>query len=183
MTKARDNANGGFGLVLVKPSTVVNGTDNGKGTVSFTGQSTVSLNGVFNSTYTNYKVFFDGEASGQVSLRIRFRANGADATGANYNVQEIRAQAASIVTERYVNSTVGEFANTFTSKMAVEGIIFNPFGANSTVYMSSVVNQNEGARAYQYSGGHTLATSYDGFTLFTSSGTATGTISVYGYNK
>jgi hypothetical protein len=33
MTKARDNANGGFGLVLVKPSTVVNGTDNGKGTV------------------------------------------------------------------------------------------------------------------------------------------------------
>jgi hypothetical protein len=49
MTKARDNANGGFGLVLVKPSTVVNGTDNGKGTVSFSGASTVSLNGCFNS--------------------------------------------------------------------------------------------------------------------------------------
>ncbi len=31
MTKARDLANGGFGLVLVKPSSVVNGTDNGKG--------------------------------------------------------------------------------------------------------------------------------------------------------
>ncbi len=36
MTKARDLANGGFGLVLMKPSSVVNGTDNGKGTVSFT---------------------------------------------------------------------------------------------------------------------------------------------------
>jgi hypothetical protein len=45
MTKARDNANGGFGLVLVKPSSVVNGTDNGKGTVSFSAASTVSLNG------------------------------------------------------------------------------------------------------------------------------------------
>ena len=56
MTKARDLANGGFGLVLIKPSTVVNGTDNGKGTVSFTTASSVSLNDVFNSTYTNYKI-------------------------------------------------------------------------------------------------------------------------------
>jgi hypothetical protein len=51
MTKARDNANGGFGLVLVKPSTVVNGTDNGKGTVSFSGASSVSLNDVFSWKY------------------------------------------------------------------------------------------------------------------------------------
>jgi hypothetical protein len=177
------------GLTLIGPNSIANASGTASigasGTVSFSGIGTsgLSLNGVFNSTYTNYKVVFDGEASGQVSMRIRFRASGTDATGSNYNVQEIRAQGASIVTERYVNSTVGEFANTFTSKMAVEGIIFNPFGANSTVYMSSVVNQNEGARAYQYSGGHTLATSYDGFTLFTSSATTTGTISVYGYNK
>jgi hypothetical protein len=43
MTKARDLANGGFGLVLIKPSSVVNGTDNGKGTVSFSGVTSVSL--------------------------------------------------------------------------------------------------------------------------------------------
>ncbi len=55
MTKARDLANGGFGLVLIKPSSVVNGTDNGKGTVSFSGVTSVSLNDVFNATYTNYK--------------------------------------------------------------------------------------------------------------------------------
>ena len=177
------------GLTLLTPTSIANtgGTASigASGTVSFSGIGTsgVSLNGVFNSTYTNYKVVFDGEASGQVSMRIRFRANGTDATGSNYNVQEIRAQGSSIVTERYANSTVGEFANTFTSKMAVEAIIFNPFGANSTVYMSNVVNQNEGARAYQYFGGHTLTTSYDGFTLFTSSGTITGIVSVYGYNK
>jgi len=47
MTKARDLANGGFGLVLIKPSSVVNGTDNGKGTVSFSGVTSVSLNDVF----------------------------------------------------------------------------------------------------------------------------------------
>jgi hypothetical protein len=178
-----------MGLSLITPTSVAatGGTVSigANGTVSFSGIGTsgISLNGVFNSTYTNYKIVFDGEASAQVSMRIRFRANGTDATGSNYNVQEIRAQGASIVTERYANSTVGEFANTFSSKMAVEAIIFNPFGANSTVYMSNVVNQNEGARAYQYFGGHTLATSYDGFTLFTSTGTITGTLSVYGYRK
>jgi len=56
MTKARDLANGGFGLVLVKPSSVVNGTDNGKGTVSFSAVGSVSLNNVFSSTYDNYRI-------------------------------------------------------------------------------------------------------------------------------
>ncbi len=63
MTKARDLANGGFGLVLVKPSSVVNGTDNGKGTVSFSAQSTVSLNDVFSSTYMNYKIIINAIGS------------------------------------------------------------------------------------------------------------------------
>ncbi len=63
MTKARDLANGGFGLVLVKPFSVVGGTDNGKGTVSFSGATTVSLNDVFSSTYMNYKIIINAIGS------------------------------------------------------------------------------------------------------------------------
>jgi len=72
MTKARDLANGGFGLVLVKPSSVVGGTDNGKGTVSFSAASSVSLNDVFSATYKNYKIIFTGTgANDDLKLRLR----------------------------------------------------------------------------------------------------------------
>ena len=156
-------------------------------TTSFSGVSSQSFGSdaspIFSSTYTNYKIVFDGEASGQVSVRMRLRANTTDASGSNYNTQEIRAQGASLVTERYTNATSGDVMNTHNSKMGVEIIIFNPFGANSTVFISNVVNQNEGARAYQYFGAHTLANSYNGFTLLTSSGTITGTVSIYGLAK
>ena len=84
MTKARDLANGGFGLVLIKPSSVVNGTDNGKGTVSFSGASSVSLNGVFSSTYKNYRISFDNitmpTGAGATDLLLRLRAGGSNTT-------------------------------------------------------------------------------------------------------
>jgi hypothetical protein len=75
MTKARDNANGGFGLVLMKPSSVVNGTDNGKGTVSFSAASSVSLNDVFSSTYDNYRILcrFTDTASGGSNIDFEIR--------------------------------------------------------------------------------------------------------------
>jgi hypothetical protein len=83
LTKARDNANGGFGLVLMKPSTVVNGTDNGKGTVSFSAATSVSLNDVFSSTYDHYRVVLDAVGL-DVDFRFRLRASGSDNTTSNY---------------------------------------------------------------------------------------------------
>jgi hypothetical protein len=70
LTKARDLANGGFGLVLMKPSSVVNGTDNGKGTVSFSAAASVSLNDVFSSAYDNYKIVLNTVGSTDLALQI-----------------------------------------------------------------------------------------------------------------
>jgi hypothetical protein len=180
MTKARDLANGGFGLVLVKPSSVVNGTDNGKGTVSFSAQSSVSLNDVFNSTYTNYRIVMNLSGSGDLTLRVR--ASGTDAAtgyeGNNirmiYNSTTITGQA-----ETGGGSTsllLGQLETVQNWGFFVD--VSNPFNGIKTSFV-----WNASSAGYFYSGAkwHNTQSPYTGFTIFgTSMG---GTISVYGYNK
>lgn len=181
MTKARDLASGGFGLVLVKPSSVVNGTDNGKGTVTFSAQSSVSLNGVFNSTYNNYRMIIDYQVSAAFP-RIRLRANGSDATSADYSWQNLLFSNTSVSAERNTGDTTWNLSGTsgLNVNMYLQIEIYNPFATVNTWGFS---------HAYQSGGGQSnhfrlnTSTSYDGFTLYPSTSTMTGTISVYGYNK
>jgi len=184
MTKARDLANGGFGLVLVKPSSVVNGTDNGKGTVTFSAASSVSLNGVFSSTYTNYRIVFNVEHTvGLVVLYLRLRVSGTDATGANYNYQSLSADN-TISGGRSQNQTSTEIA-LISISVGNNGStdIYRPFLANPTSFVGHIISAYNSPYGRTYFSEHTPSTSYDGFTIFVSSGTITGNISVYGYNK
>ena len=189
MTKARDLANGGFGLVLIKPSTVVNGTDNGKGTISFSAQSTVSLNGVFNSTYDNYRIVFGNlNGSGALSdVGFRLRKSGTDNTSNIYYRQYLdgssttasigRVQSTSwvvfAVRDQGPFQSYLELTNPNTANVRTGGITNQAYGSVSTpsVTISSYT--------------HDLAASadFDGFTIFPASGTMSGTVSVYGYNK
>ena len=187
MTKARDLANGGFGLVLVKPSSVVGGTDNGKGTVSFSAASTVSLNDVFNSTYDNYRVIGNISQSADVAITLRVRVGGSDLTTSTYKWS------------RYFNySADGTYANSVsnsaTSIDVPAGILdrgfmiwdfANPFNAFNTHIQNRSSFINSANASYNFTGNGSVnnTTSYTGFTLIASSGTMTGTLSVYGINK
>ena len=187
MTKARDLANGGFGLVLIKPSPVVNGTDNGKGTVSFSAQSSVSLNDVFSSTYENYKVVIALSSSTGTYARVRLRVSGSDASGSNYdwgfamttNLGSAFQLAASSASAWNVTrpSSGNESMSTFE--------ITNPFLTKQTI-LSGTTSYNDGATvgiAGSIGGRHTLTTSYTGVSVVADSGTITGTVSIYGFNK
>ena len=189
MTKARDLANGGFGLVLIKPSSVVNGTDNGKGTVSFSGATTVSLNGVFSTTYKRYRILLDFVGSANNDCAFRLRVAGADATGTNYGIQGLYADASSVGAARnalsywYVNEirVAGRYIQEYE--------LFNPAAASQTYGFgrSTSIVTADTTQVFQTlnSLGHSLSTAYDGFTTYIVSGTGTvsGTISVYGYNN
>jgi hypothetical protein len=184
MTKARDLANGGFGLVLIKPSSVVNGTDNGKGTVSFSAQSTVSLNDVFNSTYQNYKVLFTGTASTNIDIQLRLRVSGADnSTASSYVNQYIQGNNTTVTASRGTSNNIvlGIFSD--VQRSSLETNIFYPFIATPTNFTSfSSSGESSGLSRYIV-GTHNQSTSYTGFTLLTSTGTITGAVSVYGYNN
>jgi len=78
-----------MGLRNVAPTSVSVGsgsaTTNANGTVSFSGATSVSLNGVFNSTYTNYRLMLNFSAfTANHNMGLRFRTSGVDASGANY---------------------------------------------------------------------------------------------------
>jgi hypothetical protein len=191
LTKARDLASGGFGLVLIKPSTVVNGTDNGKGTVSFSGVTSVSLNGVFSATYDNYKVVVSSGVSTSadrvISLRLRvggsddsgtgyrLLSNGINASGTGVNSTSTSATSVVLQTNAYYNDAL--FSATFD--------IINPFVATDTNFSGQSTGGNNTVNfGLNINASFISETSFTGFSLLNSSGNFTsGTVSVYGYNK
>ena len=193
MTKARDLANGGFGLVLVKPSTVVGGTDNGKGTVSFSGASSVSLNDVFNSTYTNYKIILNDITPPGPGAQIffRMRVGGSDnSTAGNYMWAEIGLE-----TDGGSSSNSGGAAATFFNidfNDSANGIsaafdIYTPFVTSDVTRYTGISQSHRTDYTnswFRSKGGNmSVTTSYTGFTIVCSSGNMSGSVSVYGYNK
>ena len=75
-----------MGMRLIVPSSVANGTISSSGAVSFTAQSSVSLNGCFSSTYDNYRILIDLSTTSGAgnAITIQWRASGTNATGNDY---------------------------------------------------------------------------------------------------
>jgi hypothetical protein len=190
MTKARDLANGGFGLVLVKPSTVVNGTDNGKGTVSFSAASTVSLNNVFSSTYNNYRILVDvtSNSANDGWHFLKLRAGGSDASTTYYYAFWARTHAGGDVSQQGNNDTsfkVGQMDSAATGYSGYFIDLIDPFTTNKTKmgHYGSSITDTAVVQGFAGGGVHDVAQSYDGFSLISQNGNITGSLSVYGYNK
>ena len=190
MTKARDLANGGFGLVLIKPSTVVNGTDNGKGTVSFSAASSVSLNDVFSSIYTNYRIAINLTSAAASQVLMRLRVSNADNTTSNYTaaLYYLRSNISQANGAGFTGPANSWALATDANSISYESVIelYEPFetqvtkGNQSGFYSGYSPRQDYGISP----GGLVFdgTTSFTGFTLLSNS-TITGTVSVYGYNK
>ena len=190
MTKARDLANGGFGLVLMKPSSVVNGTDNGKGTVTIgSAVSSVSLNDVFNSTYKNYKIKYTTNAfSAAGNFNFRLRVSNSDNSSSNYKFHQVDGQGASPWWDGFTATADTKWTfHRYTRPDGVNGEIevYQPYETSYTgATARSTTNNYSISQGAEFSGTITVTTSYTGFTLFPETGTMTGgTISVYGYNN
>jgi hypothetical protein len=193
MTKARDLANGGFGLVLVKPSTVTNSTDNGKGTITFSAQSSISLNNVFNSTYVNYKIIVNltDNSSNDGDILLKWRNAGSDSSSNYYtSYTGINTLASpSVINKTQDPATVGhaisKMDNSTKNSQHIILDIGNVFLSNFTRTVFSGFGSTDTSQLFSYNGGgnHQVSQSYDGLTLISENGNITGTITVYGYNK
>jgi hypothetical protein len=156
-------------------------------TTSFSAVASQSISDVFSTTYSNYKIVTNitSTPTAGETLRMRLRVSGADNTSSNY---------------RYLMKQVyaGGF-DELSSTGATEWIIHrytradgyygelnfdNPFATAYTgIYATGYTpnyNVTEGSFVYAST---TVTTSYTGFTIYTSAGNMTGTISVYGVNK
>ena len=158
---------GGSGLTLIDE-------------VPYTSATTINVNDVFSSTYTNYRILNRvSSLSGGGTMTLRFRVSGTD-TSSNYYTQQAYADNTTIAAGRNSWGTDELFVNDAENAAVGSYDCMNPYGTGETQivgfggYRGALVRFNYGAQ--------TDSTSFTGFTLL-SNGNATGTVSVYGYAK
>jgi hypothetical protein len=153
-------------------------------TESFSGVSSVSLDNVFTADYENYKMIVRVNAVASATLlNMRFRSGGVDATGTNYNSQELQVNATTLNGTRTNNTTQQVIMNLRTDLMGQQRFVelyqpALPLGSN---YFITGYDPYAGGLLKITNGTYSTAASQDGLTLYPSVGTVDGTVSVYGY--
>lgn len=153
-------------------------------TTSFSAVSSQSVNDVFSSTYENYFLLTRiTDMSIGDNVQIRMRASGSDDSTSNYHNLGLRITTTvdRIASYGQTSYRIGE---TGTKKGAFQTVIYGPQLAALTQFNGLITNgfNNPMENGFQM-GAHNVATAYTGFTIFPASGTMTGNVSVYGYNK
>jgi hypothetical protein len=152
-------------------------------TTTFSASSSIAIDNVFSAAYDNYKIETVGVGSTGTSFVLQMRTSaGVDVTAANYDYYGVEATSVSGPSRIYQpNATFGQIATSGSSSFAFSLDIFRPFLATETNGVS--VNISNGVYNILNTFGftHKLANSYAGIKFFPVSGTATGTIKIYGY--
>jgi hypothetical protein len=176
------------GLAIVTPTSIANSGGSASasgGAVTFTGVSSISLNGVFTSASDNYRVVFDYAASADMGLQARLRAAGTDRTGSVYVAERLLADGTGVSANRATQTSfnyIGYGNNTARNNLSFD--MFSPaIAANATSFNSNYHYSYNTTVAGLGTGIYTTADANDGITIFPSAGTITGTIRVYGYRN
>lgn len=184
-----------MGLKNVVPTSVVVGSGsastNSNGTVTFSGVSSLSLNGVFSSTYTSYKININIVSSTGTSgsLAFRVRSSGTDRTTADYITSGTQAVAAGAISSYTATTTFFDMAYLYSSPTAYSNYtleIVDVFPAIRTKMkaFSNGLSSSGVASTWTTGGLHNLDQAHDGFTILNSGGaTFNGTLQVYGFTN
>ena len=176
----------GSSWATVGPQTVTTpGLVRLSGETAFSAASSVTLDSVFTSTYRNYKIIINYTTSSTSGMRFRVRASGSSVSTTTYNEQQFEASNTTLTGSRGASGTsviiAGATNGSFNA--SIELALFNIQVATPTTLISMNIH-NSGAYTVPisgyYTGNNSNATSYDGFELFTGSGTMTGNYTVYG---
>lgn len=196
MTRSRQTADWGSraGLAKVIPSSVAVGSGTGSadslGNVTFSGCSSVSINGAFSSTYQNYKIILVASSfSADNSVQLRVRASGTDNLTTNSYTYACLGKTFSNVDSNSFgpnNAWIPFDPDSATNDAYnLEFNFYNPFETKPTTmsYNGAAVISAGTLVAKWGSGHHNQSTSYDGFSFIPSSGTFSGTLRVYGITQ
>jgi hypothetical protein len=158
--------------------TVVNET-------SVSAVSAINLDNIFTSTYQNYLVIANLQASGADNLLVRLRAGGTSTT-TNYGYQQLIADGASLSTSRSTaqsSATIGALRT--ATRNSVPLYVYAPQIAQWTTMQTSFVDtiSSTGFIRSDTNAVQTTTTQFDGLSIFCTTATVTGTYAVYGFNK
>ena len=177
------------GLVPVIPTSVNVGSGSAtvgvSGMVSFTGSSSIRLNGCFTSSYRNYKILLDVTAASAIqSICIRYSSGGTDNTTAdNYFAWGRARENGTAANGGTLNANYGFLVDTLTNggiSASVE--VFKPQIAAETRYLSNHFGFDSASYAGYNGGIKAGLTSFDGINFYMAGGgTINGTLQVFGY--
>jgi hypothetical protein len=179
------------GLATAIPTSIANSGGTATltgGTVTVSGVTSVSLNGVFTSAYENYAMILQMYGSTDNNVALRMRLSGTDAT-TNYNSQRFDVDSSVFSASRSTAQTNLLLANVYrtsTNPNLWRGTIGSPNLARFTTFEATALDVGSSGVDVIYRGlvaNHSTATAYDGCTLSTVSGNMTGTIRIYGYKN
>ena len=152
-------------------------------TTTVTAQSTVSFNDVFSATYDNYLILMTLSGGSGVDINYRMTLGGTpNSTASSYVAQRIVVSSTSVNGLR-ITENKGFIGNIETVRSVTRLEMFMPFKAEATLVLSQNNTALSGGYVYDTHGSHNQAISYDGITIYPSSGTITGNIRVYGYQN
>lgn len=163
----------GVGLKVVQAETALSG-------------SSTTADGVFTSTYTNYRIVARYTTSA-ANLDIQFRAAGVNTT-TNYNFQFLESNSTTVAGARtgptssflFGDSSSGSFFS--LAIVDLSGVQL----AEPTVF-NGVCTRNPGSytasRTGNIAGNQSASTAFDGINFLVASGTMSGTYTIYGYSK
>jgi hypothetical protein len=190
MTRSRQTADWGSraGLAKIVPSSVAVGSGSGSasalGTVTFSGASSVSLNGCFSSAYENYRIVINVTSASGTGDRIRFqlRASGTN-TATNYASNgfywQLNGGASGLEGNQSQYIVMGYSSGTSWTHNVSD--IISPFLSAPTGTIGLTVRGD--AYAVTSAGLQSDSTSFDGFTISPLNAVnITGTVRVLGYN-
>lgn len=155
-------------------------------TETFSAVASVSIGSnttpLFSSTYDNYFIQFVGTTSSNCGLFFRVRANTTDAT-TNYSRQQMNVVNATTYFNSAASQTSGYFGSVRTDRSNNDLWLYSPFLATQTLGFNTD-NGGAGDAIGIQNTRHSDATSYNGITVFCTSGqTITGTLYIYGLAK
>jgi hypothetical protein len=157
-------------------------------TSNFTTQAAVSFNDVFDSTYTNYKILLNITTSTGLAVSFRFRNAGSDISSSNYFWHAAKSDSQTTTYGTAATANGGSsFAITATDIAAfVSGSldVFSPaIATGKRIHGFATYFTSDRSRGGQAILGFNASAAYDGCTIFVPTGTITGNISIYGYEK
>lgn len=153
-------------------------------TTSFSGVSSQALPaGTFSSLYKNYRIIGNvvGSISGGVNVNFRMRVGGTDnSTASSYRRQYLYGDTSTAAASN-LTSDLALLYNADTVSGPFTAELFDPFETKRTKVMSHFFYQNV-LVGLSYTD-HNQTVSYDSINMIPSSGTITGSVTVYGYNQ
>jgi hypothetical protein len=192
MTRSRQTADWGSraGLAKIVPSSVVVGSGSGSvdslGTVTFSGCSSVSLNGVFTSTYDNYRIVLDISAvSGSNEFRIRGRDSiTGDNSSATYHFQLIDIiGTGTAISKTSTTGATSSYFGYYDNPTIVTVDVYKPKLTTPTAWQiwSNLYYTVVGAGIQLTRGSFSGSTAFDSMSMISNAGNFSGTLRIYGY--